>query len=219
MIDLLYSFGVAHPGAITLGNYPKDLQELQTQDEVAANGQKQPGLKIDLAAVDILRDRERGLPRYNDFRKGLGLRRIRSFRALTKRFAPAERKKWREKLKDVYDHVDQVDLMVGLFSEKPPKGFGFSDTAFRIFILMASRRLKSDRFFTTDYRPEVYTQVGLDWIENNDMSTVLVRHFPGLRPLLRGVESAFNPWPLVEQLREISSQENKFPVHKCFECE
>ena len=30
-------------------------------------------------------------------------------------------------------------------------GFGFSDTAFRIFILMASRRLKSDRFFTNDY--------------------------------------------------------------------
>jgi len=28
---------------------------------------------------------------------------------------------------------------------------GFSDTAFRVFILMASRRLKSDRFFTRDY--------------------------------------------------------------------
>ena len=35
-----------------------------------------------------------------------------------------------------------------------PTGFGFSDTAFRVFILMASRRLKSDRFFTTDWRTE-----------------------------------------------------------------
>ena len=48
----------------------------------------------------------------------------------------------------------------GLYAEPPPAGFGFSDTAFRIFILMASRRLKSDRFFTTDFRPEVYTPRG-----------------------------------------------------------
>ena len=45
---------------------------------------------------------------------------------------------------------------------------------------MASRRLKSDRFFTTDYTPKVYTQAGLDWIENNSMRTVLLRHFPEL---------------------------------------
>ena len=43
--------------------------------------------------------------------------------------------------------------MVGLYAEPLPKGFGFSDTAFRVFILMASRRLKSDRFFTRDYTP------------------------------------------------------------------
>ncbi len=35
-------------------------------------------------------------------------------------------------------------------AEDFPEGFAFSDTAFRIFILMASRRLNSDRFFT-DY--------------------------------------------------------------------
>lgn len=37
-----------------------------------------------------------------------------------------------------------------MLAEPLPPGFGFSDTAFRIFILMASRRLKSDRFFTND---------------------------------------------------------------------
>lgn len=31
--------------------------------------------------------------------------------------------------------------MIGLVAEPKPEGFGFSDTAFRIFILMASRRL------------------------------------------------------------------------------
>ena len=67
----------------------------------------------------------------------------------------------------VYGDLAKVDTMIGMLAEPYPEGFAFSDTAFRIFILMASRRLKSDRFFTQDYQPEVYTQVGLDWIADN----------------------------------------------------
>jgi Animal haem peroxidase len=48
---------------------------------------------------------------------------------------------------------DKVDLQVGMYAEPLPPGFGFSDTAFRAFILMASRRLKSDRFFTPTSGP------------------------------------------------------------------
>ena len=73
-------------------------------------------------------------------------------------------------------------------------GFGFSDTAFRIFILMASRRLQSDRFFTNDYSPDVYTPEGIDWVEDNTMIDVLLRHHPELAPALEGVENAFAPW-------------------------
>ena len=62
---------------------------------------------------------------------------------------------------------------------------------------MASRRFKSDRFFTTDWGPKTYTQVGIDWINSNDMSTVLLRHYPGLAPALRGVKNAFAPWSRV----------------------
>jgi hypothetical protein len=87
--------------------------------------------------------------------------------------------------------------MVGMYAEPKPKGFGFSDTAFRVFILMASRRLKSDRFFTRDYRPEVYTQAGLDWVEDTSMRTVLLRHFPELEPALRSVKNPFAPWARV----------------------
>ena len=48
-----------------------------------------------------------------------------------------------------------------MFAEPLPEGFAFSDTAFRIFILMASRRLNSDRFFTRDFTPHVYTPLGM----------------------------------------------------------
>jgi hypothetical protein len=102
-----------------------------------------------------------------------------------------------QEMADLYGDVEKVDLMVGLFAEKRPAGFAFSDTAFRVFILMASRRLNSDRFFTRDFRPEVYSPTGLNWIRDNDMRTVLLRHFPELRPALRGSDNAFAPWTRV----------------------
>ena len=179
MEDLLYSFGVVHPGAITLHNFPRFLQEYERPD----------GILMDLAATDILRSRELGVPRYNRFRELLHLPPVRSFEELTDK--PA----WADELRRVYEgDIDRVDLTVGLYAEPVPKGFGFSDTAFRIFILMASRRLNSDRFFTTDYNARIYTQAGLDWIDDNDMSTVLLRHFPELLPSLRNVKNAFAPW-------------------------
>jgi heme peroxidase len=182
MPDLLYSFGLMHPGAITLHNYPRSLQRFERPD----------GIVIDLAAHDILRTRELGVPRYNRFRELLHRRPVRTFEELT------DNPVWAEELRRVYEgEIDRVDLMVGLYAEHPPPGFGFSDTAFRIFILMASRRLNSDRFFTTDFTPEVYTPVGMRWIDDNSMSTVLLRHYPGLEPALRGVKNAFAPWARV----------------------
>jgi hypothetical protein len=59
---------------------------------------------------------------------------------------------------------------------------------------MASRRLNSDRFFTKDYTPEVYTKAGLDWIDDNSMVTVLRRHYPHLEGALRSVKNGFHPW-------------------------
>ena len=81
-----------------------------------------------------------------------------------------------------------------MYAERRPKGFAFSDTAFRIFVLMASRRLNSDRFFTRDYRPEVYTKAGLKWVDDNTMVTVLGRHYPQLRGAMKSVANGFHPW-------------------------
>jgi hypothetical protein len=67
---------------------------------------------------------------------------------------------------------------------------------------MASRRLNSDRFFTKDYTPEVYTRTGLDWIDQNTMSSVLLRHYPHLRPALHSAGNAFEPWQRVGKAAE-----------------
>src|SRR5437588_5334566 len=180
--DLFYSFGVSHPGAVRLNNYPKFLQNLVKDD----------GTRFDLAAVDILRDRERGVPRYNRFRELLRKDPVKSFEELTGETVMAA------ELKRLYNgDLAKVDLMVGLFAEPLPDGFGFSETAFRIFILMASRRLKSDRFFTSDWGPGTYTPEGIQWISDNGMASILTRHFPDLAPALEGVENPFAPWKAV----------------------
>lgn len=182
MEDTWYSLGLASAGAVTLHNYPNSLRQLRRVD----------GELLDLATLDILRDRERGIPRYNDFREALRMPRIKSFDQLTRN------KQWAKEIASLYKgDIDAVDPMVGMYAEEPPKGFGFSDTAFRIFILMASRRIKSDRFFTDDFRPEVYTKVGFDWVQETTMKDVLLRQYPDLAPALENVDRVFAPWPAV----------------------
>jgi hypothetical protein len=179
MADLMYSFGTQHPGLVTLHNFPKFLQEFHRPD----------GTLQDLAATDILRSRELGVPRYNEFRRLLHLRPAQDFDDLT------GNPEWARQIEKVYGgDIERVDLTVGMEAERRPTGFAFSDTAFRIFILMASRRLNSDRFFTTYYTPAVYTQAGMDWINDNTMQSVLLRHYPQLRPALGPAPNAFTPW-------------------------
>jgi hypothetical protein len=192
--DLVYTLGVLNPGAITLHNYPRALQRHRRID----------GELMDLATLDVLRDRERGIPRYNDFREEMRMPRIRSFEELT------PNREWAEQIRRVYNNdIDSVDLQVGMYAEPLPPGFGFSDTAFRVFILMASRRLKSDRFFTTDFRPEVYTETGIKWVNRTKMKDVILRHYPELEPSLEGMPNAFLPWHRVD-----AEHDGKGPVGK-----
>ena len=178
MCDLLYSFGTEHPGVVCMHNFPKFLQEFERPD----------GHFMDLAATDIIRNRELGVPRYCEFRRHMHMPVPETFKQLT------DNPQWAEELERVYGDVERVDLMVGMYAEPLPKGFAFSDTAFRIFVLMASRRLNSDRFFGRDYNAQVYTQAGMDWIDDNQMGDVLLRHFPALRSALSGRDNAFVPW-------------------------
>ena len=179
MADLFYSFGTQPPGLVTLHNYPRFMQEFHRPD----------GHVQDLAATDILRCRELGVPRYNEFRRLVHLEPFSTFEEMT------DDPTWAQEISSVYDgDIEKVDLPVGLYAERRPEGFAFSDTAFRIFVLMASRRLNSDRFFTDYYTSDVYTQAGLDWITDNSMKTVLLRHHPELRTAMQGVANAFHTW-------------------------
>lgn len=191
MEDILFTFGVEHPGALTLHNYPTHLMNLKLPNH------QQKGETIDLATIEILRDRERGIPRYNDFRRLTNLRPVESFEKLT------PNRKHSNLLKEIYKDIEKLDLLIGCLAEQPrPDGFGFGETAFNIFLAMASRRLQTDRFMTDDYTPDIYTPEGLKWIQDTDMRSVLTRAFPDIAwmsDVLSKSDNAFFPWPIYNE--------------------
>ncbi len=197
------SMGRQRLGLLHLQNHPQFLQNLEMPHLDSPSG------KLDIAALDIIRDRERGVPRFNEFRRQIGLKTLTGFDDFVdqREQTPAA---WRqaqqavvEKLRDIYgthtcddskvitsaqrwpdgapitdclgqpdgtevDNIEDVDMVVGWLAEYTrPWGFAISETQFHIFILNASRRLFSDRFFTSSFRPEFYSQLGYDWVINN----------------------------------------------------
>ena len=113
------------------------------------------------------------------------------------------------------DNIEDVDTMVGWLAELArPHGFAISETQFQVFILNASRRLFSDRFLTSSFRPAFYTNLGYNWVNNNGpggkifeptkanghtievspLKRVLQRTIPELREELESVVNVFDPW-------------------------
>ena len=215
-----------------------------------------PTQQIDVAALDLIRDRERGVPRYNEFRRQYGLKQLTSFDDFVDTRLPQDSPARREQeqlvktLREVYgqhpcdsskkitearlnddgspindclghphgsliDNIEDVDTVVGWLAEfRRPHGFAISETQFVVFILNASRRLFSDRFFTSSFRPEFYSALGVEWVMHNGpgpemmeqgtpngheqqvspMKRVLLRTMPELAEELQGVVNAFDPW-------------------------
>ena len=56
-------------------------------------------------AVDILRDRERGVPRYNRFRELIGRGRVNSFEEIT------SNPQWVKELKEVYENIENNSMV------------------------------------------------------------------------------------------------------------
>jgi hypothetical protein len=237
-------------GILTLNNSPLFLQNLKLPRLDSKTQQ------IDVVALDILRDREHGVPRFNEFRRQYGLRQLTSFDDfIDPGTAPGSPERVQQEatiraMREVYgqhvcdasriitdaqvnedgtpindclghpngtliDNIEDVDTAVGYLAEfRRPHGFAISETQFVVFILNASRRLFSDRFFTSCFRPEFYSSMGVEWVNDNGpgapmmekgtqnghkvpvspMKRILMRNIPELRPELDNVVNAFDPW-------------------------
>jgi hypothetical protein len=250
MANWALTFGRQRLGVLELHNSPIFLQNLTLPRLDSKTKQ------IDVVALDIIRDREHGIPRFNEFRRQYGLRQLTSFDDFIDHSLPAASPERREQeqsvrtLREVYgqhvcdaskvitdaqrnedgspindclghpngtliDNIEDVDTVVGFLAEPVrPHGFAISETQFVVFILNASRRLFSDRFFTSCFRPEFYTKLGVDWVNNNGpgpaqiekgmpnghkqpvspLKRVVLRNIPELSGELSNVVNAFDPW-------------------------
>ncbi len=249
LANLALSLGRQRVGQLALQNHPRFMQNLRIDRLQTSTRQ------IDLAALDLIRDRERGVPRFNEFRRQYGLRQLTSFddfvdQHLEEPGAVRAQQQLVATLREVYgqhrcdaskvitraqrnedgsaiddclghpdgamvDNVEDLDTVVGYLAETTrPHGFAISETQFVVFILNASRRLFSDRFLTSSFRPEFYTSLGIEWVDNNGPSAlfepapvnghahqpvsplkrVLLRTLPELENELDHVVNAFDPW-------------------------
>ena len=197
------SMGRQRLGLLHLKNHPLFLQNLDMTHLQSPSG------KLDIAALDIIRDRERGVTRFNEFRRQIGLKTLTSFDDFIDQRNPegstqrSHQQQVISQIREIYgthtcdaskiisvvqrdengnfindclghadgssvDNIEDVDMVVGWLAEYTrPHGFAISETQFHIFIINASRRLFSDRFFTSSFRPEFYSQLGYDWVLDN----------------------------------------------------
>jgi len=253
------SLGRQRLGKLALRNHPRFLQNLEMPIRLKGIGTE----TLDVAALDILRDRERGVPRFNEFRRQYGLKSLTSFddfidarlRRREGSLTDAEKNELADQrtlvklLRQVYgthkcnakiitaaqvddngepiddclgqpegtqvDNIEDLDTVVGWLAETTrPHGFAISETQFQVFILNASRRLFSDRFFTSSFRPEFYSTFGLAWVNDNGpdgkvmetgepngheqevspLKRILLRAIPELKGELETVINVFDPW-------------------------
>ncbi len=245
------SMGRQRTGALTLHNHPLFLQNLPMPRLNTKTNM------LDVPALDLLRDRERGVPRFNEFRRQIGLQQLTSFDDFIDPHLAkddpvrAQQAAVVATLREVYgqhkcdaskiitdsqrnekddspindclghangstvDNIEDVDAVVGWLAEfTHPHGFAISETQFHVFIINASRRLFSDRFFTSSFRKEFYTKLGYDWVNNNGpdgkvmekgkpngheqevspLKRILLRTVPELKPELDQVINVFDPW-------------------------
>ncbi|KAG2710342.1 hypothetical protein I3760_04G022600 [Carya illinoinensis] len=182
----MVSMGHQACGALELWNYPTWLRDVIPHD---VDGHDRPD-HVDLPALEVYRDRERSVARYNAFRRALLMIPISKWEDLTD-----DEEAIRE-LEEVYgDDVEELDLLVGLMAEKKITGFAISETAFVIFLLMATRRLEADRFFTSNFNEETYTKKGFEWVNTTEsLKDVLERHYPELIKKWMNSTSAFTVW-------------------------
>ncbi|KAL9953645.1 hypothetical protein ACROYT_G041095 [Oculina patagonica] len=105
------------------------------------------GLKLgsDLAAKNIQRGRDHGLPDYNTARKALGLKGLSTFSEITKD------SKTVTKMEDLYQDINNVDLWVGGLAEDHDSGSELGPT-FRTILMRNFLRIRDgDRFWYERY--------------------------------------------------------------------
>ena len=123
---------------------------------------------LDLAAININRGRERGLPDFNTVRSDFGLRPYRVFGQLNPDIDVFMR------MLVLYRSVNWIDPWVGMLAEQPLNGALFGETVMKIMEVQFGALRDGDRFFYMN--DPVLSDTEKDMISNTKFSDIIMRN-------------------------------------------
>ena len=145
---LIYTPGQLDKFLVGLATQPRQKFDNIFSEEVTNHlfQAKNGSFGLDLVALNIQRGRDHGLPGYNAFRELCGLKRVEEFDYLQDLIP----EKIVQRLRLIYDTVDDIDLFIGGVAEAPAPG-GLLGPTFRCIVGDQFARLqKGDRSVGTN---------------------------------------------------------------------
>lgn len=123
---------------------------------------------LDLAALNIQRGRDHGLPAFNDLRRELGIAPALNFAAITSDQSAAA------SIESVYDDVEDVDAWVGLMVEDHASDGMVGPTTAALLVEQFTRTRDGDRF----WYERVLSGRPLRFVEKRTLAKLLEAHTP-----------------------------------------
>lgn len=170
-------YGLMHTrlGAPVAGNYAELFRRMDTEEGM-----------IDLFEAEIIKDRQRGAPAYNDYLRSHNLPPLASFADL---FTDASASSAQvDALKRHYPGgVEDLDTPLGLLlNQYRPAGFAITNPGFQTFVFEATARIAKQAHLTRLWSPEHVGWTAINLVEAFNKEKLLHLHCPELRGYLAG---------------------------------
>ncbi|CAH1104652.1 unnamed protein product [Psylliodes chrysocephalus] len=168
----IWSFGSVDRTLLGFCNQPAQRRDEFVCDELSNHLFQTPDLPfgMDLTAINIQRGRDHGIPSYTSWREPCGLTPIKSWDDLEKIFNIETVRRFRQ----IYRHVDDIDLFSGGLAEKPVRGAVVGPIFACIIAQQFSNLRKGDRFwYENAHLPSSFTPAQLQQIRKTTFASVL----------------------------------------------
>ncbi|GBC41947.2 heme peroxidase [Rhizophagus irregularis DAOM 181602=DAOM 197198] len=133
---------------------------------------RSPDPAMDIAALDIIRARDHGIPSYNDARAAFGLSRKASWEEIT---SDAE---VQQKLKSTYTSVDQIEPLMGALAEDHINGGNYGELISASFNATWTKIRDSDRFWYENKGESGFSSDDISKIQTTRLVDIIRRNTP-----------------------------------------
>ncbi|XP_047019084.1 peroxidase-like [Helicoverpa zea] len=200
---------------LTQGSYiqPSDEFDYVMAPDLAERYFGDVQLVNDLPATDIMRGRDAGLPPYNHYRKICGMKPAKHWED----FHDTIDKDKVEMLRRIYDDIDDVELMVAIYSERLMPGTWIGPTLYCIMVHNLLLWRRSDKFFFEhgDF-PAALTIPQLTEVRKTSIARVLCDSGDDVKHIQPAAFFRQGPWNKPVSCKEIPGIDlNKWKDHWC----